>query len=476
MQIIIDEFFKPFEAEITYTVEVLMKEYLKIPSDVEILIYYGKNDIESKICDSFGIQIIPSNFFNEDTYLTSESMPREPLSWVNASDLRVVRENFFDSKIPILYAERLESTQIVEFKRNHIVVHIDLIASIFFMLTRYEEKINPEKDGFARFPIQQSLSIKHCFYHRPVVNEYLELIRDWLKKLSPALIKNNHKFTIQLTHDIDQFRKYKSFLKETVRLPYEIGIRQGKLGPALNRFAESVNVFRGARKDPCNTFEQLMDISEENGVRSVFYFMADEKDGRYKISDPKVHETIKTILTRGHEVGLHPNFGTYDSYEKMAAQKDCLDKILGYTNYGARQHYLQWKAPDTWRIYEKAGLTHDSSLGHIEMPGFRCGSCYPYPVFDFDKKQKLSLIEIPLIVMDASVYSVKYENFRGRYFKKIFGAEPESFNIVDFIFYLKRQAKKFNGCFSILWHNCRLENFFVSDYIKLIKNFYPNPH
>jgi hypothetical protein len=130
--------------------------------------------------------------------------------------------------------------------------------------------------------------------------------------------------------------------------------------------------------------------------------------------------------------------------------------------------------PDTWRIYEKAGLSHDSSLGHTEMPGFRCGTCHPYPAFDFEKRQKLSLIEIPLIVMDASVYSTKYESLRRRYFKKIFGTDSECFNIFDFVFFLKRQVLKVNGCFSILWHNERLNKFPVSDYIKLIKHFYPN--
>ena len=90
------------------------------------------------------------------------------------------------------------------------------------------------------------------------------------------------------------------------------------------------------------------------------------------------------------------------------------------------------------------------------------------------KKQKLSLIEMPLIVMDASVYSEKYESLRRKYFKKIFGAGPDSFTTEDFVFFLKRQTKKFNGWFSILWHNDRLDQFPVSDYIKLIRYFYPN--
>ena len=34
MEIIIDDYYKPFDREITYTVEVLIKDYLKIPPDL----------------------------------------------------------------------------------------------------------------------------------------------------------------------------------------------------------------------------------------------------------------------------------------------------------------------------------------------------------------------------------------------------------------------------------------------------------
>jgi hypothetical protein len=260
---------------------------------------------------------------------------------------------------------------------------------------------------------------------------------------------------------------------EVMRIPYEIAKHRGKLNPAVRRFRESLEVFAGAVKDPYNSFDQIMNISERCGTKSIFYFMADQQKSTYAISDPEVKETIEKILTRGHEIGLHPNFGTYASYERLNEQKHQLDGILGYTGYGARQHYLQWKVPDTWRIYERAGILHDSSLGHTEMPGFRCGTCYPYPVFDIEKRQSLSLTEIPLILMDASVYSYQYESLRKSYFDKFFSDDSKSFNIIDFAFFLKRQVRSFGGCFSILWHNDRFDHNHLSDYLNLIQHSYP---
>ena len=60
--------------------------------------------------------------------------------------------------------------------------------------------------------------------------------------------------------------------------------------------------------------------------------------------------------------------------------------------------------PDTWRHHEEAGLTHDSTLGFAERPGFRSGTCREHIVFDLLDRRPLALRERPLIVMDASVF------------------------------------------------------------------------
>jgi hypothetical protein len=38
--------------------------------------------------------------------------------------------------------------------------------------------------------------------------------------------------------------------------------------------------------------------------------------------------------------------------------------------WGGRQHFLRWATPDTWRDWEAAGLSHDSTLAYSEaVPG-----------------------------------------------------------------------------------------------------------
>ena len=95
----------------------------------------------------------------------------------------------------------------------------------------------------------------------------------------------------------------------------------------------------------------------------------------------------------------------------------------------------------TWAILNANGIKYDLSLGYPEMPGFRCGICYPFKTFDIVKKKKLDLIEIPLIVMDVSILD---------YLKE-----------VDFDLQLKKilnNVKKYNGVLNVLWHNDQFDS------------------
>ena len=96
---------------------------------------------------------------------------------------------------------------------------------------------------------------------------------------------------------------------------------------------------------------------------------------------------------------------------------------------------------NTWKILEENKIQYDLTLGYPEMPGFKCGICYPFHVFDIVNKKKLNLIEIPLIVMDVTLLDyLKNHNF-----------DNELDKIISSI-------KKYNGTLNVLWHNDQFEN------------------
>ena len=89
------------------------------------------------------------------------------------------------------------------------------------------------------------------------------------------------------------------------------------------------------------------------------------------------------------EIGLHGSYNSYANAEQMVSRWRTCDTpstiwASDPDHLPARQHYLRWAAPETWRHLEQAGALFDSTLGYAEASGFRCGTCRPFPVFDLE--------------------------------------------------------------------------------------------
>ena len=159
-----------------------------------------------------------------------------------------------------------------------------------------------------------------------------------------------------------------------------------------------------------------MDLSETLGMRSAFYFICghtDPHDADYKISHPAIRSLLKKIHERGHEIGLHPSYGTYRkphllSQEASSLRRICASEGIDQREWGGRMHYLRWEQPTTLKGLVKANIDYDSTLGYADRPGFRCGTCFEYPAFDPITQQVLPLRIRPLIAMECSVMSKLY--------------------------------------------------------------------
>ena len=94
----------------------------------------------------------------------------------------------------------------------------------------------------------------------------------------------------------------------------------------------------------------------------------------------------------------------------------------------------------TVSVLEESGIKYDSSLSFAEQIGFRRATCYPFYLFNFEKDRISPVIEIPLIVMDSTLSNKKYIELSPQV------SLPLIINLVD-------EIKKFEGVFTILWHN-----------------------
>ena len=109
----------------------------------------------------YPIVIIPSGFFKMDVYGTEESMPTLPLkTWRG---------------IPLLFGEPREEWSA---DGSQLIIHADLLASTYFLISRYEEMYRrSERDSYGRFPGKSSLPYRAGFLHRPIIDEYGEALR-----------------------------------------------------------------------------------------------------------------------------------------------------------------------------------------------------------------------------------------------------------------------------------------------------------
>lgn len=390
---------------------------------------------------------------DESLWLKEGSMPEIPLKKINKNEIPFETKLVKD-ELPVIYGDK--NPEIIQ-EDGGIKIGIDIFGSAFFMLTRYEEVVLEEKDLHGRFPATASLAFKEGFLTRPIVNEYLEILWSALVKIDPALERKERKYGLVLTHDVDkpfkfQFMNPKGFLK---LIAADI-LKRRSLKKAFRDFCDFMSVKSGkTERDPFNTFNKIMDLSEKVGQKSHFYFIA-ENYGKvlncdYDLGNEKIVEIIRKVSERGHFAGLHVSYdGAFDK-EKMHREAEkfnevCMKNEINTGSLEARHHFLRVSVPESWRLMEECGIKLDLSLSFADHAGFRCGVCYEYPLFDLLSGRRLKLREKPLIVMECSVIDERYMNL---------GVGEKSF---EFIKSLMNTVTLFDGDFVLLWHNNRFED------------------
>jgi len=353
------------------------------------------------------------------SYLNIFSLPSEI---IYSNNPYIVEEN-----IPILYG----STQLTS-TNDSITCGIDIFASIFFMLTRWEEYVSLSRDSYGRFKGEDSIAHKHNFLHRPIVNEYIEMLWNMLWSLGFKGMRKKQNFELILTHDVDHISI--PFLEKLLTFG----------GDLVKRFdlKKSLWHFTHLFYNPIDSFSFLMSVSESKGIKSRFYFKAKylEKSflGTTVKSKSRIITLIAEIKKRGHIIGFHPDIPTYTNEIKWKEERIEIEDRFKVKLIEGRQHYLMMAIPNTLIIWNNLGMEMDSTLGYHDIEGFRCGTGNKFHLFDFLNRKKLDLLECPLIVMDGTLHvyrSMSIEQARG------------------IIFYYLSLGKKFSMPITLLFHN-----------------------
>lgn len=434
-----------FSAERKYILEVMLREFLGLDYRVE-----ASDSPDWRLCldesADAGAIYIPDVFFRipAEQWATPASMPQDPIVRCSA-DQTPHDTSQPENGLPVLYGSPSQTCGLAV-KGPNVHLAVDVFGSSFYMLTRFEEFVLEDRFEYGRFPAALSLSKRLGILHRPIVNEYLELLWSAMQLLWPRLERKPHQYRLWPTHDVDlPFASAGRPLSAVLRSAADDAFRRRKPGLACRRLA-AVSKTRGGdlSSDPFWTFELLMESSEAHGQASTFYFLADES--AFSLKRAELISLIRRIRERGHYIGVQPPFDSYRKPDAVLQAKNSVERAMELAGVnqeaiGGRQHALQWLCPDTWQAYADAGMSHDSSLCFTEASGFRSGTCFDYPVFNLRSRQQLALRERPLIVTQAALYD--HEKL-----------PPEL--VLARINELKSQCRKYSGNFVILWQNSEL--------------------
>ena len=435
-----------FENEKIYIVKTIFEYFLKCQTTVQFSKNIDLNEvhIQSNTSEKNKKLVLTNILFaiDEKLWLTKASLPLEPL---NDFGLESLDGEFLNSTIPVLYS--LNKTELFEENGRAIICNADLVGSIFFLLTLYEELVIDSSDLHDRFSYEDSILYRWGLYSRPLVNEYLEVLKALMRHAGIALSEDKRKYRLILSHDVDvplsHTMKPRLFLRNIIA---DILLRKSFVVPFKKISSFFIRIQRLKFKwDPYFNFHYLMRISESHGIRSHFNFICVNGggtiDGEYNVFDKHFTALIKEMELRGHIVGFHPGYSTFNNLKNFQHEYERFHKLLNNlsisTEYlGGRQHYLRWRNPTTWQIWSDAGLKYDSSVGSEFFMGFRAGTCFEYPVFNLISREKLELIEYPLLAMDVCAF--KYENERAAQ---------------EVIMELNRICKFYGGNMTLLFHN-----------------------
>lgn len=349
----------------------------------------------------------------------------------------------FEGPLPVLFGA--ETAPIELRPDNSLLVRVDLLATILFLLTQWEEQNLPVRDEHGRFPAHASVAARQGFLDQPILDRYALLLQAWLRRVRPRWRAKPTRFAVCLTHDVD-FVQHFVGAGEMGRELVRGVVRQRSLNYVRQVAHQAIiQTVRPEQDSYWRGVYDLARISEENGLRSTFFFMAAERshyDNGYDPMMPRVRRALKQLRMRGHKIGFHPGYHTaYDS-GRFKAEKARLEAALGEPICVGRQHFLRFEAPTTWKLGEAAGLECDSSLGYSDHEGFRAGSCHPFRPFDWQERRELEIQELPLIVMDATL-----RNYRALSPKK--GRAR--------ILELAQRCVEVGGTFTLLWHNSSMQ-------------------
>ena len=380
----------------------------------------------------YPIVIIPSGFFKLDVYGTEQAMPTLPLSTWRG--------------IPLLFGEPREEWST---DGSQLIIHADLLASTYFLISRYEEMYRRnERDTYGRFPGKSSLPYRAGFLHRPIVDEYGEALRRILLEEGVAsrynlrLEERPQTFSrVNLTHDLSRpynYRGWRSFLRAW--------LKEKKSPWEAARLSFSSDV-----EDDYYTFPKFLkwdratcdSLGQERA--DIFFFI--RMPSRHPLDKPyySLHSHyLRSILAVGEKykvlLSLQCSYAAGHQSELISRERHLFERTFRRRPRGLRHNKLTSCEPEDLLQAYASGFRNDYSMGYADVAGFRLGTCRAVKFINPNTRLLTELILHPLVLRDLTLSDPRYMALEAE------EAERIAHELI-------RVTARYNGELTLLWHN-----------------------
>ncbi len=353
--------------------------------------------------------------------------------FINASMLLFERDIFSQDLKPFPYEG---TTAFYPVFQKDSALPFDVFASVFYLVSRYEEYLPFVKDQHGRYKASSSVLFGLGLLQKPLVNIWCRLLATRMKEHFYGLKLPERKYNFIPTYDIDAAWAYRN--KGLIRTSGSF------VNNLLNRNFDELklrySVLKKKTNDPFDTFDLQLDLQKTYQLRPVYFILFadyDVYDKNIPINNLEFQELIKRLGDYA-DVGIHPSYNSFDNKNKLKSEILNLSKVLNREITKSRQHFLRMNLPMTYHNLIDLDISDDYTMGFASQPGFRAGIADSFNFYDLDHDGPTALRVHPFAVMDGSLRD--YLNLEGE----------ESFELTK---NLIREVKAVEGTFISLWHN-----------------------
>jgi peptidoglycan/xylan/chitin deacetylase (PgdA/CDA1 family) len=342
-----------------------------------------------------------------------------------------------------------------------------LARQLFRELSRTPEVETPARDQWGNwdFPFgdsNRSGDLYRPWLDRPLIELGRKLAAERPDVKPEPRWPDGKKFAVCLTHDVDfitlepdfsrSMRSISHDLELAFRAPRDRAtVTAGLRGAAVSAFR--IASLKALRPRPERSYDEWLKLEDRHGFKSTFFFFPESVsdthvyDCRYAYDDPavfdgrrmKVRDLMNEIARAGWDIGLHGSYHSALRSGLLAGQRQQVESVIGRPVTGTRQHWLHYDVRVTPRLQAEAGLTADSTQGFNRNVGFRAGTAFPYPCWDFERDAALPVLEIPQHVMDGALFTAN-------------ALEYDVDLAVRHCVQLLDQVESVGGCLTLSWH------------------------